>query len=118
MVRLARIERATYSSGGCHSVQLSYRRKTEDTQIGARTIMVRSAECQYNRAPFGGEGGIRTPGTLRHSGFQDRRFKPLSHLSTLVNAAFSGFALAVCLVLACALNRQAMKDEVIHDRGC
>ena len=29
----------------------------------------------------GGEGGIRTPGTLRLSGFQDRRNRPLCHLS-------------------------------------
>ena len=29
----------------------------------------------------GGEGGIRTPGTLRLSGFQDRRDRPLCHLS-------------------------------------
>ena len=29
----------------------------------------------------GGEGGIRTPGTLRFSGFQDRRNRPLCHLS-------------------------------------
>ena len=39
-------------------------------------------------APFhfyifnGGEIGIRTLGTLRHTGFQDQRFRPLSHLST------------------------------------
>ncbi len=31
----------------------------------------------------GGEGGIRTPGTLRYNGFQDRRFRPLSHLSRI-----------------------------------
>ncbi len=32
---------------------------------------------------FGGEGGIRTHETLiAFSGFQDRRFQPLSHLST------------------------------------
>ncbi len=30
---------------------------------------------------FGGEGGIRTPGPLPVNGFQDRRFRPLSHLS-------------------------------------
>ena len=30
---------------------------------------------------IGGEGGIRTPGSLRINGFQDRRFRPLSHLS-------------------------------------
>ncbi len=29
----------------------------------------------------GGGGGIRTPGTLRFSGFQDRRLKPLGHSS-------------------------------------
>lgn len=28
-----------------------------------------------------GEGGIRTPGRLPFNGFQDRRFRPLSHLS-------------------------------------
>ena len=33
------------------------------------------------RVKRGGEGGIRTPGPLRVNGFQDRRFKPLSHLS-------------------------------------
>jgi hypothetical protein len=32
---------------------------------------------------FGGEGGIRTPGRESTvNGFQDRRFKPLSHLSS------------------------------------
>ena len=30
-----------------------------------------------------GGGGIRTPGTLRYNGFQDRRFQPLSHSSGL-----------------------------------
>ena len=30
---------------------------------------------------IGGEGGIRTPGPLRVNGFQDRRYRPLSHLS-------------------------------------
>ena len=33
------------------------------------------------RYEVGGEGGIRTPGTLRPSGFQDRRDRPLCHLS-------------------------------------
>ena len=33
------------------------------------------------RMQHGGEGGIRTPGTLRLSGFQDRRDRPLCHLS-------------------------------------
>ncbi len=30
---------------------------------------------------YGGERGIRTPGGLHLSGFQDRRLKPLDHLS-------------------------------------
>ena len=30
---------------------------------------------------YGGEAGIRTLGTARFNGFQDRRFRPLSHLS-------------------------------------
>ena len=30
---------------------------------------------------FGGEGGIRTHGSLRINGFQDRRNRPLCHLS-------------------------------------
>ncbi len=28
-----------------------------------------------------GEGGIRTPGTSRYNGFQDRRDRPLCHFS-------------------------------------
>jgi hypothetical protein len=28
-----------------------------------------------------GERGIRTPGTSRYNGFQDRRIRPLCHLS-------------------------------------
>ena len=28
-----------------------------------------------------GAGGIRTPGTFRHNGFQDRLLKPLGHRS-------------------------------------
>jgi hypothetical protein len=30
---------------------------------------------------FGGERGIRTPGNFRFNGFQDRRIRPLCHLS-------------------------------------
>ncbi len=31
--------------------------------------------------PFSGEGGIRTPGPVTVNGFQDRRIRPLCHLS-------------------------------------
>ena len=33
--------------------------------------------------PLGGERGIRTPGTSQYNGFQDRRDRPLCHLSRL-----------------------------------
>ena len=32
-----------------------------------------------------GERGIRTPGTLQYAGFQDRCYRPLSHLSKINN---------------------------------
>lgn len=32
--------------------------------------------------PPSGEGGIRTPGPVTVNGFQDRRIRPLCHLST------------------------------------
>ena len=32
---------------------------------------------------FGGEGGIRTPGSSHFNGFQDRRNRPLCHLSSI-----------------------------------
>jgi hypothetical protein len=39
------------------------------------------------REKNGGEGGIRTPGTLRYNGFRDRRIKPLCHLSVILENA-------------------------------
>ena len=36
---------------------------------------------QYFPKKNGGEGGIRTHGTLPHNGFQDRHLQPLGHLS-------------------------------------
>ncbi len=33
---------------------------------------------------FSGERGIRTPGTSQYNGFQDRRNRPLCHLSCAV----------------------------------
>ena len=42
-----------------------------------------SATCCFTTryADFGGERGIRTPGTSRYDGFQDRCNRPLYHLS-------------------------------------
>ena len=53
-------------------------------------------------APFhfyifnGGEIGIRTLGTLRHTGFQDQRFRPLSHLSIKVSKFFNELFVIYC----------------------
>ena len=38
---------------------------------------------EFKRQLSGGEIGIRTPGCFHINGFQDRRFRPLSHLSIL-----------------------------------
>ena len=35
----------------------------------------------FSYPPFCGERGIRTPGTSQYNGFQDRRNRPLCHLS-------------------------------------
>ena len=40
---------------------------------------------------YGGEAGIRTLGTARFNGFQDRRFRPLSHLSKIYFLLLSTF---------------------------
>ena len=40
-----------------------------------------SVYCPFLSSKFSGETGIRTPGTSRYNGFQDRRNRPLCHLS-------------------------------------
>ena len=40
--------------------------------------------CLFLSRPFSGETGIRTPGTSQYNGFQDRRNRPLCHLSKLL----------------------------------
>ena len=61
-----------------------------------------SATCCFSTryADFGGERGIRTPGTSRYDGFQDRCNRPLYHLSLRKNLSAldewnSGFVLRV-----------------------
>ena len=39
-----------------------------------------SAETHISLKKYGGGGGIRTPGTVKPNGFQDRRIRPLCHL--------------------------------------
>ena len=48
-------------------------------QSGMRTSG--RGRARFRAACSGGEGGIRTPGSLQIAGFQDQCFRPLSHLS-------------------------------------
>jgi hypothetical protein len=56
----------------------------------------------------GGEGGIRTHGTLRFNGFQDRRFRPLSHLSSKHAIIYEMTRLTTAPVLCLATSRKAL----------
>ena len=51
-----------------------------------------SATCCFTTryADFGGERGIRTPGTSQYAGFQDRCNRPLCHLSLLAMQVMKG----------------------------
>ncbi len=62
---------------------MSERRKKKSR----KTLILRDLsyfDCQLSLG-FSGERGIRTPGTLRFNGFQDRRNRPLCHLSGCKN---------------------------------
>ena len=50
---------------------------------------------------LGGERGIRTPGGLPHSGFQDRRLRPLGHLSARMRVFIHVVA---CFGVMCCLS--------------
>ena len=49
--------------------------------IQSSLIGVKKKEKFLLELLFCGEGGIRTPGPVTVNGFQDRRVKPLCHLS-------------------------------------
>ena len=52
------------------------------------------------RRIFGyGAGGIRTPGALRHNGFQDRLLQPLGHRSRTHTGSHSALNLTVFVIL-------------------
>ena len=50
-----------------------------DTETGCKSL------CDLHPAICCGEGGIRTPGPVKVNGFQDRRDRPLCHLSLLAD---------------------------------
>ena len=51
---------------------------------------IRNTIYAIRTTKLNGAGGIRTPGTFRYNGFQDRRLQPLGHCS--------GFGLFYCLI--------------------
>ena len=55
---------------------------------GGLVLVLKPGLPAIGLAKAGGEGGIRTPGALRLSGFQDRRDRPLCHLSAADQLAF------------------------------
>ena len=50
-------------------------------QYGDKVVLIGFPCNQFGLQAFGGERGIRTPGNFRFNGFQDRRIRPLCHLS-------------------------------------
>ena len=57
------------------------------------SFALQNSKLKTLRVLSNGAGGIRTPGTLRHNGFQDRLLKPLGHRSKLI--AREGFVTLV-----------------------
>ena len=63
----------------------------------------------------GGEGGIRTPGPSRVNGFQDRRFRPLSHLSGFLNLHLTNcIPLFPNAAVTAALCRTSLYDTAVQ----
>ena len=50
---------------------------------GHARIIIKKVLQVFRLAGLSGERGIRTPGTSRYAGFQDRCIRPLYHLSKL-----------------------------------
>ena len=62
---------------------MSFMTDTLDTKKTYKSLTCRFLYCYclFLSRPFSGEIGIRTPGTSQFNGFQDRRNRPLCHLS-------------------------------------
>lgn len=58
--------------------------KAHSLSRGARSATLAPFLILFKAKKNGGETGIRTLGALRHDGFQDRCFRPLSHLSKFI----------------------------------
>ena len=70
------------------------------------------AENQRVNSCIGGERGIRTPGGVTLNGFQDRRNRPLCHLSLMWN--FTGFSRCECKGRRLSPKLQVLGREIIN----
>ena len=53
-----------------------------------QAISTKTKKSSITTAPCGGKRGIRTPGPVKINGFQDRRIRPLCHLSRRKGTTF------------------------------
>jgi hypothetical protein len=78
-VRVAEGEGLIRSAQGCAPKPAALPLSLPGIRGATTRCFASSANCPRSN---GGRGGIRTPGTLRFSGFQDRRDRPLCHPSS------------------------------------
>ena len=58
-------------------------------EMSAKGLLLYNKKAGFlNENPLSGERGIRTPGPVTVNGFQDRRIRPLCHLSGCKIKAF------------------------------
>ena len=74
----------------CNFSRVHFRRCFASNTNAASVKVAPTRPLPNRQTKFGGEGGIRTPGPLLVNGFQDRRIRPLCHLSGARILAFSG----------------------------
>ena len=85
-VRRGRKNLASCLALSCRKQQISAdnngqnQEKTNSNKNGLKTTL-EAKISGFSAKNLNGGGGIRTPGTRRYSGFQDRRLKPLGHSS-------------------------------------
>lgn len=61
-----------------------------------------------------GKGGIRTPGTLRYAGFQDRCIRPLYHLSLRGRFRLASAKLRHFFELTISLRKKIQKYDIFY----
>ena len=70
----------------CNNLATAVSRSMKEQETGAKHNCLHDGQLGTKKSAVSshdtnGAGGIRTPGTFRYNGFQDRRLKPLGHCS-------------------------------------